>query len=69
VHPRAGLDDRKFLPHWDSIPLPSSRYRVAIPTELSRPVFLTHIYIYIYIRVNIHIYMYIMPSLVYDALM
>ena len=35
---RAGLDGcGKSRPHRDSIPGPSSPYRVAIPTELSRP--------------------------------
>jgi len=34
-----GQSDRcgKSRPHWDSIPGPSSPQRVAIPTELSRP--------------------------------
>jgi len=37
VGPRAGLDGYvKSRPHWVSIPGPSSLYRVAIPTELSR---------------------------------
>ena len=37
VGPRAGLDRcGKSRPHWHSIPGPSSSYRVAIPTELSR---------------------------------
>jgi hypothetical protein len=37
VGPRAGLDGcGKVRPHRDSIPGPSSPYRVAIPTELSR---------------------------------
>ena len=37
VGPSAGLDGRgKSRPHRDSIPGPSSPYRVAIPTELSR---------------------------------
>ena len=36
--PRAGLDEcGKSRPHRDSIPGPSISYRVAIPTELSRP--------------------------------
>ena len=36
--PRTGLDGcRKSSPHRDSIPGPSRQYRVAIPTELSRP--------------------------------
>jgi hypothetical protein len=38
VGPRAGLDGcGKSRPHRDSIPGPSSQYRVAIPTELSWP--------------------------------
>ena len=38
VGPRAGLDGyEKSRPHRDSIPGPSSPYRVAIPNELSRP--------------------------------
>jgi hypothetical protein len=38
VGPRAGLDRcRKSRPHWDLIPGPSSPQRVAISTELSRP--------------------------------
>jgi hypothetical protein len=38
VGPRAGLDGcRKSRPHRDSIRGPSSPQRVAIPTELSRP--------------------------------
>jgi hypothetical protein len=37
VGSRAGLDwCGKSGPHQDSIPGPSSRYRVAVPTELSR---------------------------------
>ena len=37
VGPRAGLDGCGKTPiHWDSIPVPPSPYRVAIPTELSR---------------------------------
>jgi hypothetical protein len=36
VGPRAGLDGcRKSLSHWDSIPGPHSKQRVAILTELS----------------------------------
>ena len=39
VGPRAGLDGcEKSRPHQDSIPGPSSPYRVAMPTELSRNV-------------------------------
>ena len=38
VGPRAGLEGcGKSRPHQDSIPGPSSRWRVAIPTALSRP--------------------------------
>ena len=38
VGPRASLDGReKSRPHRDSIPGPSSLWRVAIPTTLSRP--------------------------------
>jgi hypothetical protein len=38
VGPRAGLKwCGKSRPHWDSIPGPSNHWRVAIPTELSRP--------------------------------
>jgi hypothetical protein len=38
VGPRAGLDGcEKSRPHRDSIPGPSSPYRVAIPTTLYRP--------------------------------
>jgi hypothetical protein len=38
VSPRAGLDGcGKSRPHRDSLPRPSSLWRVAIPTELSRP--------------------------------
>ena len=38
VSPRAGLDGcGKPRPHRDTIPGPSSPYRVAIPAELSRP--------------------------------
>jgi len=41
VGPRAGLDGcGKTRPHWDSIPGPSSPQRVAIPTELTRPLVL-----------------------------
>jgi hypothetical protein len=37
VGPRIGLDGYgKSCPHWDSIPGPSSRQRVAMPTALSR---------------------------------
>jgi len=37
--PKAGLDGcRKSHPHRDSTPGPSSPYRVAIPTALSRPI-------------------------------
>ena len=32
--PRASLNGRKILPHWDSIPRWSSSKSVAIPTEL-----------------------------------
>ena len=40
VDPRAGLDRfRKSRLHRDSIPGPSSPYRVAIPTELPGPLF------------------------------
>ena len=43
VGPRAGLDGfGKPRPHRDSIPGPSSPYRVAKPTELSRSTFLKH---------------------------
>ena len=35
--PRAGLDGRKISPHRDSIPVPSSPWSVAIPTELPGP--------------------------------
>ena len=43
VSPRAGLDGfGKPRPHGDSIPGPSSPYRVAKPTELSRSTFLKH---------------------------
>jgi hypothetical protein len=39
VGPRAGLEGRgKSRPQRDQIPGPSSRQRVAIPTELSRPI-------------------------------
>ena len=39
VGPRAGLDGcGKSRPHRDSIPGPSSPWRVAIPTVLSRPI-------------------------------
>jgi hypothetical protein len=38
VGPRAGLDGcGKYRPHQDSIPGPSSPWRVAVPAELSRP--------------------------------
>ena len=37
---RAGLDGcEKFSPRLDSITIPFSPYQIAIPTELSRPVF------------------------------
>jgi hypothetical protein len=50
--PSSGLDGSgKSHPHRDSIPGPSSPKRVAIPTELSRPIYI-YIYIYIYISVN-----------------
>ena len=40
---RAGLDGcGKFRPHRNSIPGPSNPYRVAIPTELSRPILLVY---------------------------
>ena len=40
VGPRTGLDGwGKSCPHRDSIPRPSSPYRVAIPTELSLPTY------------------------------
>ena len=37
--PRAGLDGcrKSGPPYWDSIPAPSSPYRLAVLTELSRP--------------------------------
>ena len=36
--PRAGLDGcGNLAPHRDSIPVPSSPYRLAIPSEVSRP--------------------------------
>jgi hypothetical protein len=38
VDPRAGMDRwEELAPHRHSIPGPSSPYRVAVPTELSRP--------------------------------
>jgi hypothetical protein len=39
VGPRAVVDRcGRSHPHWDSIPGPSSPYRVAVPTTLSRPI-------------------------------
>jgi hypothetical protein len=50
VGPRVGLEGcGKSRPHQDSIPGPSSPWRVAIPTELSRPSLLYYIII-IYFR-------------------
>jgi len=55
--PRAGLEGcGKSRPHRDSILGPSRPWRVALPTELSRPTHThththTHIYIYIYIYI------------------
>jgi hypothetical protein len=46
VGPRAGMDRcGKRRPHRDSIPGPSSPYRVAMPTELSRPTQMLHTHI------------------------
>jgi hypothetical protein len=52
---RADLDGcGKSHPHRDSIPGPSSPWRVAIPTELSRPVYVyTHIYAFSYNTVKL----------------
>ena len=43
VGPRVALEGRgKSCPHRDSIPGPSSPYRVAVPTTLSRPPLLSY---------------------------
>jgi hypothetical protein len=39
---------KRFAPQWDSIPVPTNPWRVTIPTELSRPTYVTPRYLIIF---------------------
>jgi hypothetical protein len=57
--PRAGLDGCGIsCLHWDSIPGPCIPYRVAIPSEIPRPITHTHTHTHTHIYIYTLVYLY-----------